>query len=126
LDQTTFSLLTEGEEVIEPGAWIANIKDAKFEPYEAGRVHWLRREEDGGRRVWAGIWEVAPDEMPPGTLHESENDETFHLLSGSLRLEIEDGETLELGTGSIVSLRKGTRARWTVLEPIREFFVYCS
>jgi uncharacterized cupin superfamily protein len=95
-----------------------------FEPYEAGVVHWLRREDLGGRELWAGIWCVAPDELEPRSLHVSTHEETFHVLEGSLRLEIEDGPVLELDAGDVVSLRRGTRARWTILEPVRVVFVY--
>jgi uncharacterized cupin superfamily protein len=95
-----------------------------FEPYEAGVVHWLRRESIGDRDLWAGIWLVGPDDLPARSLHESTHDETFHILEGSLVLEIEDGPKLELAPGDIVSLPRGTRARWTILERVREFFVY--
>jgi uncharacterized cupin superfamily protein len=103
--------------------WFGNVEDPDFEPYEAGRVVWLRRDEQAGRTLWAGIWEVGPDDLTPGSLHESAHDETFHILEGRIRLEI-DGEVNEFGAGSIVSLRKGTKARWTILELTREFFVY--
>lgn len=103
--------------------WSGSVTDPDFEPYDAGRVFWLRRDEQAGRTLWAGIWEVGPDDLAPGSLHESEHDETFHILEGRIRLEI-GGVTHEFESGAIVSLRKGTQARWTILEPTREFFVY--
>jgi uncharacterized cupin superfamily protein len=106
------------------GVWLGDVANPEYEPYEAGRVFWLRRDIIDGRELWAGIWEVGPDDMEPGALHESTHDETFHVLEGAVRIEIVDGPTLELRAGSVASLRRGTRARWTVLEPLREFFVY--
>jgi uncharacterized cupin superfamily protein len=109
----------------EFGLWLGQLDDLAFEPYEAGRVHWLRRDErPDGRQLWAGIWEVGPEDLAPGALHESMHDETFLILEGSLRLEIEEGPTLDLAAGAMASLAQGTRARWTIVEPTREFFVY--
>jgi uncharacterized cupin superfamily protein len=110
--------------VTDDGVWVGESMPSEFEPYEAGRVFWLRKDSIEGRGVWAGIWEVRPDELEAGAMHESTHDESFHILEGSVRIEIVDGPTLELGPGSIASLRRGTRARWTVLAPLREFFVY--
>lgn len=112
--------MTDGEQRV----FVSDVSAEASDPYAVGRLHTLRHERVGGRELWAGLWRVDPGDLPPGTLHESEHDETFHILAGRVRLEIEDGPTLELGAGAIGSLRRGTRARWTILEPLEEFFVY--
>jgi uncharacterized protein len=99
-----------------PQVWSGDLASLNFESYEAGIVHWLRRDTlANGRTIWAGIWEVG---------HVSQHEESFHLLEGRVRVQIERGPTLELQPGAIVSLPEGTRARWTILERAREFFVY--
>jgi uncharacterized cupin superfamily protein len=104
----------------------SEVSSTAYEPYPVGKVHTLRHEPFGDGEMWSGVWHVSPDELPARSLHESEHNETFHILDGNLVLEIEDGPTLELGPGSIVSLAQGTRARWTIVTAVKEFFVYVS
>jgi uncharacterized cupin superfamily protein len=104
----------------------SQISSTVFEPYPVGKVHTLRHASLAGGEMWSGVWHVSPAELPAGSMHESRHHETFHILEGTLLLEVEDGPTLELGPGSIVALAQGTRARWTVLTNVTEFFVYVS
>ncbi len=106
--------------------FVSQISSTVYEPYRVGRVHTLRHEIVEGREIWSGVWHVSPDELPGRSLHESEHDETFHILDGIMLLEVEGEPTFELGPGSIVSLAQGTRARWTILTAVTEFFVYVS
>jgi uncharacterized cupin superfamily protein len=62
--------------------------------------------------------------MPPGTVHESAHDESFLLIEGRVRLEFPDGSTAVMSAGDAASITKGARIRWTILEPMLEFFVY--
>ena len=98
---------------------------AAFEPFELGTVQWLRRPGDNGNEeLSAGIWQVSPEEAPePFDLPIGE-DETVYIVSGHLRIEVQDGDTLDLTAGSMASLSQGAMTRWTVLEPTIEFFVY--
>lgn len=99
--------------------------DAKVEPFELGRVQWIRRPGDGGREALSsGIWHVTPDEAPEPFDLVSHGDETIHLLEGSIRIEPVDGEPFTLTAGSTASFNDGTRSRWTILEPVVEHFVY--
>lgn len=52
-----------------------------------------------------------------------EGDETIHVLEGSVRIELDGGNHLELGVGDIASFSAGDRGVWRVLEPFCEFFV---
>ena len=85
-----------------------------------GDAEWLRRRTDGGWSHTAMLWRCDPmtfDYVFPG-------DESFIILSGSVRIELEDGkETIELKKGDVASLPKGTRSVWTILAPLEKFTV---
>jgi uncharacterized cupin superfamily protein len=68
--------------------------------------------------VTVGLWEITP-----GTSIDVEADEVFVVLSGSATLAFDSGETLELRTGTVVRLRAGDHATWTVHETLRKFYV---
>lgn len=99
--------------------------DAAHEPFELGTVQWIRRFGDGEReRLGAGFWRVSPDDAPEPFDLVSHGDETIHLLEGAIRIEPADGEAFTLRAGDVASFNDGTRSRWTILEPVLEFFVY--
>ncbi|SJM67252.1 cupin domain-containing protein [Gulosibacter sp. 10] len=99
--------------------------DAKHEPFELGTVQWIRRPGDGGREgLSCGFWKVTPDQAPEPFDLVSHGDETVLILEGAIRIEPEGGEAFTLTAGSSASFNDGARARWTVLEPVVEFFVY--
>lgn len=91
-----------------------------FEPFEAGVVQWLRKDD----AVASGLWVCRPDEQPG--VHEAvfEMNETVYIIEGKVRVEIVDGPTYELSAGDSASFVKGTTGRWKVLEKVTEFFVY--
>ena len=45
------------------------------------------------------------------------------VLEGTLKIEIEDGPTLELEAGDMASIPKGTTAWWSISDGYREFWV---
>jgi uncharacterized cupin superfamily protein len=103
----------------------ALLDPARNEPFELGRVQWIRRFGDGGREALAcGYWHVHPAEAPEPFDLLLEADETIHILEGHLRIEVEHGGTYDLPAGGSASFNKGARTRWTVLAPTVEFFVY--
>ena len=103
----------------------SQLDEAKFEPFESGVVQWLRRPGDSGNEnLSAGIWKVTPEDQPDPVDVPVTRDETIYIVSGHLHVELEDGELLDLSAGSMASLSKGSKTRWTVLEPTVEFFVY--
>lgn len=98
---------------------------ASYEPFEVGQVQWLRRNGDGGNEALAsGVWSVTPEDAPEPFDLTIEEDETIYIVSGHLRIEVLDGETLNLVAGSMASFSKGAKTRWAVVEPTIEFFVY--
>jgi uncharacterized cupin superfamily protein len=49
--------------------------------------------------------------------------EALHIVAGSFTVEYEDGTSLTVRAGEAVSFVKGTKLRWTIHEPVKEFFV---
>lgn len=53
-----------------------------------------------------------------------EQRETVHILEGSVRIEVSDGPTLELGPGDVASFPPGLEMVWHVTAPFKEFWVF--
>ncbi|MEZ5096877.1 MAG: cupin domain-containing protein [Nocardioides sp.] len=68
--------------------------------------------------VEVGLWE-----MTEGVARDTEVDEVFLVLSGSGRVEFEDGSALALVPGVAVRLRAGERTVWTVTQTLRKVYV---
>jgi uncharacterized cupin superfamily protein len=102
----------------------STLQPRSWDPFDAGEVDWLRREDDGDRLLMAGVWRVTPDEVPERTSIEFPHDETLYVIEGEMRVEVEDGPVLELKAGDFASFDRGTKVLWTILAPVREFFVY--
>lgn len=68
--------------------------------------------------VEVGVWE-----MSPGAATDVEVDEVFVVLAGSASVSFEDGESVELGPGSVVRLRAGEHTTWVVYETLRKIYV---
>ncbi|HEU4673948.1 MAG TPA: cupin domain-containing protein [Candidatus Limnocylindrales bacterium] len=84
-----------------------------------GLVHLLRADDS----IQAGVWRPGP---AAGRVIELvlEAEETLLVLDGRGRLEIDGERAIELRPGVALSMRKGTRTRWTVDDDFREFWVY--
>lgn len=103
----------------------AAIDQAASEPFEVGRVQWLRRPGDGDRvGLSAGYWFITPEDAPEPMRVVGHADETINIVEGRLRIEPENGAPVELSAGGSASLNRGVPAMWHVLEPTVEFFVY--
>jgi uncharacterized protein len=99
--------------------------ESALEPFEVGRVQWIRRFGEGGRGTSAaGFWVVSPEDAPEPFTVVGEADESIYLVDGRLSLEIDGGPAVELGPGSAATLNRGVSTRWTIHEPVVEFFVY--
>jgi uncharacterized cupin superfamily protein len=85
-----------------------------------GEAEWLRRRTDEGWSHTAMLWRCHPMSFEytfPG-------DESFLVISGSVRIELTDtGAIVELSSGDVASFPKGTRSVWTVVESIEKFTV---
>jgi uncharacterized protein len=101
-------------------AYSTSLDSDTYEPFEAGVVNWLRKDD----QVVAGIWVCRPEEQPGIHEAEFEQNETVYIIEGRVRVEIVDGPTYELTAGDSAAFVKGTVGRWKVLEAVKEFFVY--
>jgi len=103
---------------------VSTITATSYEPFmvegeHVGEVHWLRVGSGGEGQLYAGLWTCEPRDIPytfPG-------DETFQVLEGEVHIELEDGESVDLKPGDIVSFTKGQKAHWTITKPFKKFFV---
>ncbi|MHC0432614.1 cupin domain-containing protein [Streptomyces sp. O3] len=83
------------------------------EPEVTGKVLW---ESADGRQL-RGIWQITP-----GVVTDTEANELFVVVSGRATVEVEGGDTLELGPGVAAVLREGDRTTWTVHETLRKAY----
>jgi len=105
------------------GVWVTKRGEERFEPDPevGGSVHVLREDD----AVQAGIWSAAvPDDEPSGEAFEFPHHETIYVLTGSVRIQIEDGPLLELEPGDMASFRKGVRSVWYPSADFSEFWIY--
>jgi uncharacterized cupin superfamily protein len=85
-----------------------------------GEAEWLRRRTDENWSHTAMLWRCEPMSFE----YEFPGDESFLIISGSVRIELTgESETVELQGGDVASFPKGTRSVWTVIEPLEKFTV---
>ncbi|MFB0628891.1 cupin domain-containing protein [Streptomyces sp. AB3(2024)] len=82
-------------------------------PVVTGKVLW---EAEDGSQI-RGIWQITP-----GVVTDTEANELFVVVGGRATIEVEGGETLEVGPGSACVLREGDRTTWTVHETLRKAY----
>jgi uncharacterized cupin superfamily protein len=106
---------------LSDGLFISRVDTDDWEHDEetGGLVHLLRSDET----IQAGLWKPG---AVAGRVIEIQlvADEALLVLDGSGELQVNDGPTLELAPGDMVSLKKGARTKWVVNEAFREFWVY--
>ena len=105
----------------------SNLDADSYEPFlvdgkQQGEVHWLRDTAAGDGVLMTGLWRSEPGSFP----YTFESDETFLLLKGSVSIEIEGGDTVDLKEGDLLSFAAGSKATWNIHEPSKKFFVVSS
>ena len=93
--------------------------DAVLSGEPAARVAWLRTTPAGDGALYAGMFTVEPSSFR----YTFAGDESIHVLDGEVRIALDGAETVTLGPGSIASFPKGAASTWTVVHPLRKFFV---
>jgi len=73
--------------------------------------------EDG---VWAGMTRILTTDGPLSWTPDTR--ETVHVLEGSVRIEFETREPLELGPGDLASFPAGIAMKWHVSTPFKELW----
>ena len=86
---------------------------------QAGEVHWLTTENSNGAPTYSGLWRCEPMTFD----YEFPGDEIFHIIEGSLSIEIASGETVNVSAGDIISFDKGVKSTWTIQSSFKKFFV---
>ncbi|MFG2519071.1 cupin domain-containing protein [Streptomyces sp. NPDC048527] len=82
-------------------------------PVVTGKVLW---ESTDGKQL-RGIWQITP-----GVVTDTEANELFVVVSGRATVEVEGGQTLDVGPGDAAVLREGDRTTWTVHETLRKAY----
>ena len=50
--------------------------------------------------------------------------ETFFVLEGRVKVDLEGGGSVEFGKGDLVTFAQGVGCRWDVREPIRKHYTF--
>ena len=74
--------------------------------------------------VWAGLTRYTRADGPVSWTPDRR--EVALILEGSVRIEIADGDTLELGVGDLFSLPPGVATTWHITAPFKEMWVLAS
>ena len=106
---------------VHPGVFVSNIATTDWEadPDVGGEMLVLLDGADGcaGMSRFVDGTTVGPWEVPAR--------ETFVVLEGAARLEIEGRPTLELGVGEMVSIPAGSVATWHLTQlPYKELWFF--
>ncbi|MFG6446206.1 cupin domain-containing protein [Microbacterium sp. P07] len=72
------------------------------------------------RTIISGIWESEPGTSRWEFLTRGE---IVHILSGRMTVQQDDGAPVELTAGSAAFFPLGWTGEWTVIEPVRKFYV---
>lgn len=102
------------------GVYVSRVDSDDFAPDDAvgGHTHLLTT---GGDEI-AGLWKPEPGQTYEG--HVLPARETIVVLSGTVRIAIQDGPTLELAAGDIASMPAGAVTTWHPSPDFREVWVY--
>jgi len=85
----------------------------------APRVHWLKKNEKGDPTYLTGLWHVQPSTFRWLFF----GNETFHVLEGRATITIDDGASVEVKPGDLLSFPMDTPSVWVVHEAVKKFFV---
>jgi uncharacterized cupin superfamily protein len=105
------------------GVFVSNISPSDWaeDPDVPGSEMHELVHEDG---VWAGLTRILRVDGPmPWT---PDQRETVHVLEGSVRIEFEDREPLELHPGDMASLPAGLPMTWHITTPFKELWFFGS
>lgn len=105
----------------------SNIKATDYEPFSLdavdgnpnGKVHWLKVSPEGEPLLYAGFFTADPATFT----YTFGGNETFNLLEGEVRIELENGDRIDMVPGDVAAFPKGHRSTWTIKSPFKKFFV---
>jgi len=110
---------------VQPGIFRSNTStDAWEHDSEVGGEMHVLCATDG---IEAGLSRYHADVVGQPVVYTPPGRETVLILEGAVTVEIEGGETLELGPGDLASVPAGTRTVWRITTaPFKEFWVIAS
>lgn len=108
----------------------SNVAVTDFVPFPVGKVevlegdfrelvHMVREGATGDGNLEVGVSVMEPSKVR----YTFEGDHTVYIITGKVRVELENGEAVTLGAGDIASFPKGATSIWTVFARTREIFV---
>lgn len=108
---------------LRPGVFATNVstEDWEIEPDVPGSQMCEVVHADG---VWAGFTRYADVHGP--VTWTPEQREVALILEGSVRIEMADGGTFDLGVGDLFSLPPGVETTWHITTPFKEMWVLAS
>ena len=83
---------------------------------EASRQLWKSNDD----KLSIGVWECTPGRF---SANRAQNSETCHLITGSITLQGEDGQTQNLRAGDMLTLPRGWRGEWILHETSRKLYI---
>jgi uncharacterized protein len=83
-----------------------------------GRAY-LLHDENEGKGFLVGVFACDPAK----TTYELISNETTHILEGEVRIELDNGDGVDLKPGDVAMLPKGHLSTWTFKKPFKEFFI---
>jgi uncharacterized cupin superfamily protein len=104
-----------------------HLEATDFEPLSADEGGWARIAGDPNIRVhtlcdneetWAGIGLIEPSTFA----YPIEHPTAVQVLEGEAAVSV-DGQTVEVGAGSVVVLKAGAKSTWVIKSRIRQFFI---
>jgi uncharacterized protein len=103
------------------GVHVGNVDNSEWEKDdEVGGLVQVLFEDDASA---GGLWAAGPDPHVAKD-HVLPARETIVILEGRVRIEIQDGPTLELGPGDIASMPKGATTTWHPSPDFKEVWLY--
>jgi mannose-6-phosphate isomerase-like protein (cupin superfamily) len=104
---------------IDPGVFVSNVAtdDWQFDAETGGEFHVLYEGEDG----YAGMSRFVDKADVRLTIAARE---TFIVLEGAARIDIEGGATLDLKPGDMVSIPEGADTHWRLTLPYKEMWFF--
>jgi uncharacterized cupin superfamily protein len=108
---------------VYPGVFVSNASTDDWQPdpdVSGSQMHELVH-ADG---VWAGLSRFTSVDGP--VTWTPEKREVAIILEGSVRVELGDGDPLQLGVGDLFSLPPGVETTWHITTPFKEMWVLAS
>lgn len=121
MSNSFFRLQPEGDPVtgLQP---VVEVPPEAFTTEDHTEIeHIFFTSEDKG--TWTGVWECAPciEEIPSYPVNEM-----MTVISGSVTLTNENGDSETFTSGDTFFLAKGARIKWHITEKLRKFYMITS